>query len=257
MTAGTAESTAIEPFDCRAILLRYRDLARQMSGRYGAGSQAVVFVRYEELLAIRSMLLSRRGHPELEARLSELRPLVQELYSASAPPNSVDMPWRTVLRDSPPLIEYSREHFDSHYGVVSGQVMADTVTVTGARQAFERLSPRTCYMYAVTDHGELRIWNRAFELHDLAFGRNRATVDAVPVAHPMLVPERLRVLAAGEIVLLGREQVEMVVANTKSGHFRPPPASAGVVRRLCRSLLGLADRDVDVFTLFTEPPPAR
>ncbi|MEU4118476.1 hypothetical protein AB0F71_28775 [Kitasatospora sp. NPDC028055] len=248
---GTGAAGGSAPLDCGAILRRYRDLAAAMGDRYGAGSQAVVFVRYEELLTVRSMLLSRRGDPVLESRLDELRTLVQELYTASAPSNSVETPWRTLVSESPPVVEYSRAHFDSRYRAVSGRVMADTVTVTGARQAFERLAPRTCFMFAVTDEGELRVWNRAFELHDLAFGRNRATVDGVPVAHPMLVPERLRVRAAGEVLLLGRDRVEMVVANTKSGHFRPPPQSAAVMREVCRSVLGLADRDIDVFTLFT------
>jgi len=256
MSDGTAGSTAIARLDCGSVLRRYRDLARQLSSRYGPGSQAVVFARYEELLAVRSMLVSRRGDPLLENRLDELRTLVQDLYAASAPPNDAETPWRTLVPGSPPLIEYSRAHFDSRYRPVSGQVIANTVTVTDPHRVFYQLRPRTCYMFAVTDERELRIWNRAFDLEDLAFGRNRATVGGVPVAHPMLVPERLRVFAAGEIILLGMERVEMVVANTKSGHFRPPPEAARVVRDVCRSVLHLDDRDIDVFTLFTAAAPA-
>jgi len=51
-------------------------------------------------------------------------------------------------------------------------------------------------------------------------------------------------------VVLGTDHVRAVIANTKSGHFRPPPSAGDVVRARCRSLFGLADSDIDVFTLF-------
>ncbi|ONI83190.1 hypothetical protein ALI144C_16980 [Actinosynnema sp. ALI-1.44] len=238
------------PTEVASVLRRYSELAGQVSEKYGPGSQAVVFVHYEELLAARSMLLTRREDATLLSRVDTLRTLIQRMYSASVPQVPGQMPSRLLRRD-PPLIEYDRGHFEQRYAKVCDVVGADVIAGQRCRDPFGAIRPRTSYMFVVTDEAELRIWGRPFDLPDLMFGRNRATVRDVPVAHPMLVPERLRVSAAGEMVLLGSAKVEMVVANTKSGHFRPPPESAAVVRDVCREMWDLDDADIDVFTLFS------
>ncbi|MCX4518788.1 hypothetical protein OG402_14380 [Streptomyces anulatus] len=239
-----------EIFDCGPVLERYSLLEKEMGSRYGATSQAVVFVHYEELIAMRSLMAPRRDDALLAARVELLQGKLQRLYAMSAPGAEEPTPWRRLVRKSPPLIEYSRRHFESRYRGVSGQVLSETVRVDDGRTAYERLRPRCSYMFVVDDRDGLLVWSRPFELQDLVLGRNKATVGQVPVAHPMMVPERLRVSAAGEIVLIGEARVEMVVANIKSGHFRPPPESAAVVRDICRRRFDIADSDIDVFTLF-------
>lgn len=232
-----------------AIIERYDGLVTRLAERYGPYSQAVVFVRYEQLLAARTMLLSHDPDSPLCQHVAALVNDIQKLYRMSAP-DPEPTPWRRVIRDDPPLIEYDRKHFDSRYRDAARAVAEEIEVVTGGC-AFGRLRPRQSYMYVITDAGELRIWSRPFPLRELVFGRSRSTVDDIPVAHPMLVPERLRVSAAGEIVLIGTDRVRMVVANTKSGHFRPPPASTAVVREHCTRLFDLDPSDVDVFALFT------
>lgn len=250
MPRSSAESTVRES---GAVLRRYETLATDMARRHGPRSQAVVFVRYEELLAVRALLLLDRDDRLLTTRAADLSLLLQRLYRDSTPLDATaHTPWRRVLRSSPPLIEFDRERFRRQYARASPAVLARTVTVGDPVTPLSRLRSRACYMYVVTDKHELRVWAREFPLQDLIFGRNRATVDGTPVAHPMLVPENLRVEAAGEIVFIGRSRIEMVVANTKSGHYRPPPESGDVLRSVCVRNLGVAAADVDVFTLFPD-----
>ena len=91
---------------------------------------------------------------------------------------------------------------------------------------------------------------------ELVFGRNRATVAGIPVAHPMLVPDSLRATAAGEIVFIGAPRVAAVIMNNKSGHFRLPPSCRTVIRRKCRSVLGLPDGAIDIFLVGGRDEPA-
>jgi len=50
-----------------------------------------------------------------------------------------------------------------------------------------------------------------------------------------------RVVPGADAIVEGEQRVQAVVTNTKSGHFRPPPASAKLIRTICRDTLGLAD----------------
>ena len=233
------------------LLARFSDVGRQVRETYGPRSQARVFVLYEELISLRTVLAAERAEPRIAERVSELRAEIGAAYLASggaAPP-----PRRRIVAVDPPLLEFDREIFEERYRSVCGEVLAQTVEVCDPVRPLGRLRPAESYMFVIDDLGRLLVWTRPFALADLVFGRNRATVDGVPVAHPMLVPDRLRARAAGEIVLIGSDRVASVVANTKSGHFQPPRESVPVVRDTFRRVFDLTDGDVDVFHLF---PPA-
>ncbi|GLZ01146.1 hypothetical protein [Actinoplanes sp. NBRC 103695] len=230
------------------LLDRFAELGRSVRDTYGPHSQASVFVLYEELISLRTVLTAERGHERVSQRVRDLREQIARAYLASggaAPP-----PRREIISVDPPLLRFDREIFERRYSGVSGRVLAQTIEIRDPETPLDLLRPGASYMFVIDEMDRLLVWTRPFVLADLVFGRNRATVDGVPVAHPMLVPERLLARAAGEIVLIGANRVSMVVANTKSGHFQPPRESVTVVREACRRLFHLPGEDVDVFHLF-------
>jgi hypothetical protein len=235
------------------LIERFAELGRSVRDTYGSQSQARVFVLYEELISLRTVLTAERGHPRVAERVRVLREQIGLAYLASrggAPP-----PRREILSVDPPLLRFDRDIFERRYRAGCGPVLAQTVELRDPVRPLSALRPGASYMFVIDDLDRLLVWTRPFALADLIFGRNRATVDGVPVAHPMLVPDRLLARAAGEIVLIGAGRVSMVVANTKSGHFQPPLESVAVVRDTCRRVFGLTDDDVDIFHLFPAAGP--
>jgi hypothetical protein len=233
------------------LIGRFAEVDRHVRDTYGPQSQARVFVLYEELISLRTVLTAQPRDQRVAERVQVLRDQICQLYLSSgeaAPP-----PRRAILAVDPPLLEFDREIFERRYRAACDEVLAQTVELRDPVFPLSRLRSGTSYMFVIDDRDRMLVWTRPFVLADLIFGRNRATVGTVAVAHPMLVPERLRARAAGEIVLIGTDRVAMVVANTKSGHFQPPLESVVVVRDNCRRIFGLTDDDVDVFHLF---PPA-
>ncbi len=233
------------------LLSRFAEVVRRTEDSYGPHSQARVFVLYEELIALRTVLTADPGEERVATRIRELSALIGQAYLSSA--GAAPPPRRTVLSADPPLLEFDRELFEERYRSVCDAVLADTIELRDPVEPLRHLTSGISYMFVIDEDERLLVWTRPFELVDLIFGRNRASVDGVPVAHPMLVPDRLLARAAGEIVLIGADRVAMVVANTKSGHFQPPLQSVAVVRETFRRVFGLTEPDIDVFHLF---PPA-
>ena len=235
------------PFnECAELTARYDELARVAASRYGARSQATVFILYDELIALRQ---ARLRHPDsivVAARIADLRERIRASYRGCEFPPLAEVPVTTV-RTAPLVLEFDRQVFIRRYAAAAESLRPHIITVDSPD--IEPLESGRSYMYVVDDERRLLVWDRPFDLGDLVFGRNRATVDGVPVAHPMLVPDRLRVMAAGEIIFVGSPKPAFVIANTKSGHFRPPPATVHLLRAVFRDGLGLQDRDLDLFAL--------
>ncbi|MFI6316851.1 hypothetical protein ACIBG8_04995 [Nonomuraea sp. NPDC050556] len=215
--------------------------------RYGAVSQATRFILYDQLIRLRGLLAQDPSSPILQVKVADLRDDIQHAYQAGGWATPGSARYARVVAGSPPTIEFDRAFFDERYLPAVPAVAADLVEVT--TPVLAPLEPGRCYMYVIDDRGRLLVWNRAFALADLAFGRNRATIGGIPVAHPMLVPDRLRVQAAGEVIFLGGEEMAAVILNNSSGHFQPPSSCAPIIREVVRAATGLADGQVDVFTL--------
>jgi hypothetical protein len=109
------------------------------------------------------------------------------------------------------------------------------------------LRPGRPYMFVIDEDRRFLIWDRPFSFQELVFGRNRAAVAGVPVGHPIIVPDRLRASAAGEIVFIGSPRIRAVIVNNKSGHFRFPPSCREVIVDRCRQVLELSEDSIDVF----------
>ncbi|NRQ37372.1 hypothetical protein HII36_36880 [Nonomuraea sp. NN258] len=228
----------------QAVATRFDELVAAVAFRYGPLAQGIVLVLYEELIALRRVLAD---DPEAFVVRARARSIAAELagqYERHGFRPVTDHPSSVVGHD-PCVIQFSRRVFEDKHGAVAHLVAAETVEITGPDLAF--VESGRPYMYVIDEDGRFLVWTRAFSFEELVFGRNRATVGGVPVAHPMLVPERLRALAAGEIVFVGAPRVRAVIVNNKSGHFRTPPSSGEIVVNACRSRLGLTEADIDLF----------
>lgn len=196
---------------------------------------------------LRALLAQDPGAVVLQAKVADLRADIQHAYQAGGWATPGSARYARVVPGSPLTIEFDRAFFDERYLPAAPTVAGDLVEITTPLLA--PLEPGRCYMYVIDDLGRLLVWNRAFALADLAFGRNRATVGGIPVAHPMLVPDRLRIWAAGEVTFLGGEKIAAAVLNNSSGHFQPPSSCGSIIREVVRAATGLAEGHVDVFTL--------
>jgi len=227
------------------LFQRYDDLAEMLAFRYGPGSQGIVFVLYDQLIALRRLQVRDPDSFVLRAWISDIGRRLRQRYDEEFPAPAVEHPTAIVATD-PVVIEYSRHEFEEKYRLVAEVVQRETVQLDGPVLPASIQDGRP-HMYVIDEGGRFLVWSRSFSFEELVFGRNKATVEGVPVGHPMLVPGRLRASAAGEIVFVGKPQVNAVVINNKSGHFRFPPSSRGVILDRCRRLFGLPDDAIDIF----------
>lgn len=226
-------------------------MAAIISRRFGESSQAIVFVLYDELIYVRTLLASDpHRSPFLQSRIAVLRRQIQHLNDISGYLNAGPAPHARLISQQPTLIEYDRAVFDSRYQSVVEDVRPELVQIKD--KSLGPLQPGKCYMYVIDQSRQLIVWNSEFKFADLVFGRNRATVNGIPVAHPLLIADTLRVCAAGEFIPFagGKAGTTLCAAiiNTKSGHYRPPPSCAPLIRSVLGQI-GLSWSDVDVFTL--------
>jgi hypothetical protein len=225
-----------------------RLIADEAAMRYGPSSQAVVFLKYEELLRLWhvEMDVGPRAGGGLRDRLTRVADEIRTAYSRQLTVRH-DHPTR-VVRQTPLIIEFDRRAFEDRYSSAASVAVEQVWQVDSVElpQGFVTGAP---HMFVVDDLGRLLIWRRRFSFRELIFGRAKSCVAGVPVAHPMLVPDRLRVRTAGEMVLIGTPRVYAVVANTKSGHFRPPPSTGVVIREACEQFFDVPAARIDVFTV--------
>jgi hypothetical protein len=225
---------------------RLREVTRQAAVTYGPSSQAVVFLNYEELIRLWHHEMLTGAHTLLRRRRARLVSAIQAAYKRQLTDREAH-PTR-IVRFDPLVVEFDPRTFQDRYASAAPKAVQHTWRVQPGPvpEGFALGAP---HMFVIDDTGELLIWRRQFSFRELIFGRAKSEIAGVPVAHPMLVPERLRVRAAGEIVLIGDSTVYAIVANTKSGHFRPPPSTGEVVREACEELFRLPRERVDVFTI--------
>lgn len=228
----------------RSIIDRFDDLVSMVAFRYGPSAQGIVFVLYDELIALRRITIEDPSAVVARARAWTVAAHIAESYAVHGFRPVRDHP-SAVVGTSPTTVEFSREAFEEQHARVAHLVQAETVEVTDPELPFVQSGKP--YMFVVDERGRFLVWKRHFSFEELVFGRNRATVGGVPVAHPMLVSENLQAIAAGEIVFIGSPRVRAVIVNNKSGHFRMPASCRSVIVDKCRDVLGLSEADMDVF----------
>ncbi|MFJ8313976.1 MULTISPECIES: hypothetical protein [unclassified Streptomyces] len=235
------------------LIARFAQIRATAGARFGPASQAVVFLLYEELVSLRSVVSQMHDcdqHPALALRIRELARDIQDRYDSGGMRDAGPGRHQLLCVD-PPLIGYDRGVFDRVYRPALAAMDNAARVIGSAPEAYALMTPSSPYVYVVDDWDRLVVWPEPFTLAELVFGRALdRPVEGARVVHPMLVPDRLRVRAAGELVLLGSPEIPMAVANLKSGHFRPPPQCGAVVRSVVRRTLGITDdADIDVFTV--------
>ncbi|WP_433493635.1 hypothetical protein ACQP26_19690 [Micromonospora sp. CA-248089] len=228
----------------RDVSLRYDSLIQMVEFRYGARAQASILVLYDHLIALRSILAIDPDAHVVRSRISNISNSISERYRKHGFEPVYDHPTAIVGRD-PVVIEFQRDIFEAKYRSVVDIVQAETVELVKPDISF--LKPGRPYMFVIDEDGRLLVWTRDFAFEELVFGRNRATVNGVPVGHPMLVPQRLRAIAAGEIVFIGSQTPQAAIVNNKSGHFRFPPSCRQVILDKCEEVLALSAEQVDIF----------
>jgi hypothetical protein len=226
---------------------RYEDLVEMLSFRYGPTSQGVAFILYEELIALRRLQVEHPDLAVLRAWISDISRRLGQRYQDELPAPCMDHP-TAVVGTGPVVIEYSRAAFEKKYHSVADTVQHETIALTNPILPAP-IRDGLPYMYVIDDIGRFLVWRRPFSFEEIVFGRTKATVNGVPVGHPMLVPQRLRASAAGEVVFIGSPRVRAVIINNKSGHFRFPPSSREVIQDSCRCLFRLADDAIDIFVV--------
>ncbi|MER6027750.1 hypothetical protein [Streptomyces sp. NPDC001851] len=236
--------------DPHPVVERFARVREAASARYGPDSQAVTFLLYEELISMRTLLARDLGCAPVRSRIGELVPAIQSRFDAAGPPAPAQQFHRTVSVD-PTVIEFDRRFFESRYRRSLEGTGLRAVRLRDRGQALALLTVGASYLYAVDDAGALWVWPQPHRLADMMFGwAPGRRVEEARVVHPMLVPDRLRVRAAGELVVAGSPEHLFVTANLKSGHFRPPRSCAVEIRRAAMSALALRSPvDVDVFTM--------
>jgi len=241
-------------------LARFTRIEKDLIARYGIHSQARVFFLYEQLITVRMSLLDRLDDVSgklLQERCAWLRCEIQGIYNLDSFQTDIPIPVRRPAED-PASIEYDRAVFERRYGRAAELIRHQVVPLDEWRP---RVGVRPVgYMYAVDDRGVLLVWDRPFTMSQMLVGRDKVRVGEWTVGHPMLVPDRLRVRAAGEImpILGGPSGTELrgIVANLKSGHFRPPPQAAAEVVAACRTQAEVPAGECDVFTIPSVPRTA-
>jgi len=227
------------------VVAAFADYVREMETAHGPRSTAAMVARYEYLLTLTDVL-AHEPDPggALAGECQRLRAVIQEHFDRGMTSPGGGWPPSRVVETSPPLIEFDRAE---HYGRYTRRVASRTVSVDASTApSVPRLE--TLLFVVTADYG-LVVYLRPLTMEDMVVGRNPALRGGVLVRHPMLVPEQLTARAAGELVLIGRDRVRAIVANNRSGNFRPPPGSAAMLREAARRLFGLPPEAVTVFTV--------
>jgi hypothetical protein len=216
----------------------YGQLLDRLTARYGPRSLAALQCRFQHLLALHEdVAAGRRRAVEVRTDVDRLTAEIIERYrdltiDGQPPP-------RQLRAGDPPLLVLDRCYYDRRYRAAGDSVGADVLELGPA--ALRHLLAGAVYLYVVDERCRVLVCNRPLTLTNLLLQQNPVCADGTLLVHPMLVPERLTALTAGELVLFGSGTVRGVVANTKSGHFRPPAASGDLLRSLLLRLFPAAE----------------
>lgn len=237
------------PYD--SLVYRLEDLLSSVAREFGPGTQAQLLVTYEYLLTLLDLAAKDPSHTaELEGLIYHLAREIQRAHS-SAQPNPPPAEW-CFHEGAEPRLRFSSTVFARHYVHRAKRIESELLVVdpTSVRTLVE-LTP---YIYVVGLDGRVVVWDRPLSLDQIVLARD-PVVDADRVTHPMLVPRHLTVLCAGELIIIRSRsgEVRTILANTRSGHFRPPPCSAQHLRAALRNSLRLpASSSVLIFKAFDD-----
>lgn len=237
------------PYD--SLVRHLEDLLTSVTREFGRGTQAQLLITYEYLLTLLDVAAKDHSHAtELKGLVYHLAREVQRAHSAAQPPAP---PAGWCFREGvEPRLRFSSALFAHHYADRAREIERELIVLDPTTApALRELVP---YIYVVDVEGRVVVWDQPLRLDQIVLARD-PVLDPDRVTHPMLVPRHLTVLCAGELIIIRSEQglLRTVLANTRSGHFRPPPCSAQHLRRALRNRLRLpASSSVLIFKAFDD-----
>lgn len=168
-------------------------------------------------------------------------------YSTAEPPARLP-DWCRVVDAALPVIEFDRCYHESHYQQHQSLIAPRLVPVRP--ETANRLASLATYMFVLRGDGVLVVYDEPYEAIDIVSGRAAPRVNGAPVTHAQLAAPSLRAIAAGELTFVIDGSFQAVVANLKSGHFRPPAYAKLPLQAFFEDQLGIVPNRVVVLPLF-------
>lgn len=235
----------------QSLVSRLEDLLTSVTQEHGRATQAEFLVRYEYLLTLLDIAAKDPTQTaELEGLTYHFAREVQRAYGAMQP--DPRHPAWCSQEGTEPVLRFDATVFAELYAERARELKCELVRLD-ERTALD-LRELVPYVYVLDLLRSVILWPRPLDVGQVALARD-PLVDADPVTHPMLVPADLAVLCAGELILIKDSNgvSRTVVANTRSGHFRPPPRSARYLRDALTTHLSLpSPESVVIFTAFDD-----
>jgi hypothetical protein len=209
------------------LINRYTAVIDLVEVRYGPEANSVTVVTFEFLAALHELVVGADGglYPGLSAVIDGVAERTIARYRRLVRMDAL-LP-REIVDVGPERYRFDRGYFDGRYAATARAVASDVVVLDA--DALRTVTAGRVYLYVLDCAGRFVIYRHPMLLLDM-FHQVNPRFGEIEVCHPMLVPESLTALAAGELVLFGDAAVGAAIASLKSGHFRPTRQSLPVLR---------------------------
>lgn len=234
----------------RPLLRRLEELLTSVTQEHGRATLADFLIRYEYLLTLLDIAAKdTMNAATLEGLIYHLTHEIQRAYGAMQADTQLP-PW-CFHEGVEPRLRFDATIFAERYAARAARLKSELINLDDSTVSeLEELAP---YVYILDLKGSVIVWPHPLTADQFVLARD-PLADADPVTHPMLAPDALTVLCAGELILIKDHDgaPRTVVANTRSGHFRPPPQSARSLRKALTEHLAIpSPQSVIIFIAFS------
>lgn len=211
------------------LIDKYEELQSNAIKKYGEFGIGTLIVRLEYLI-----YLIQNDFPVNHNVREELVANILKHYNYERVPNSTLQKYITKIeKGDKTLYSFEKNYFMQRYGAALPGAGKNTIQINDSSDVSSLIN-KGWYLYVIDQNENLLIYNDPLNTVDLVLNRNDIKYNEVPIVHPILVYDRdLTVMAAGEIFFIGvNGELKGIIANTKSGHFRPSPNSSDVIEKV-------------------------
>lgn len=236
------------------LLRRLEEVVAVVAQEHGRATLAEFMVKYEYLLTLLDIAAKDADNAlSLDGLVYHLAHEIQRAYGAME--SDAQLPPWCYHEGAEPRLRFDATIFAERYAARARSLKPDPIRLDDSTAS--ELKELTPYIYVLDLTGSIIVWPQPLTSGQFALARDQL-VDPDPVTHPMLAPDGLTVLCAGELALVKDidNVVQTVVANTKSGHFRPPPQSVRYLRKAFMKRLALSSQSIIIFTAFSGDRPS-
>jgi hypothetical protein len=220
---------------------KYELMLQSSINKYGNNGIGTLIVRLNYLAFIIKNQLTEEKNTVIEILLSEIK----QHYNYKRPENLGA--FHNKINEEV-LYSFSEELFNERYKINIQENQKYIVKLNEHSPFWNSFHDLHWYLYVVDRNDDLIIFNKSIMVTDLIINRDVFTDEGTRVVHPVLVPDTLTVKTAGEISFIKKgNEVEGIVLNNKSGHFRPSAESLYHAERYLYKLF--ANKKVQIFTI--------